>query len=238
MPLLRHILTGGLIALFAVAAAAGPARAETIIFTGSAFGAVEIFETAGTAVQFYGSNNTSPVPVNNNGANFFFHRDTRTGVLSLGLIIDQRNDGTGGRFRGAITGLPAGAFVARSDDGGELRMAGPGTALFDYRFYSCCTDGGVISGLEAGPLSLAIDVATASGLTDTYLAAPSGVISLGVAPGAGLSFAVSTSPEPRAWALFIAGFAGVAVAMKRRRRAILSAGAPVAGDVSPSLAQR
>ena len=212
----RRAAAGGLCAqLLAVAA---PAHAETVVFDGGANGSIQVFETAQTAAQFYGARNFSPVPVNDNGANFFFHRDTNTGVFSLGLIVDQRGDGSGGRFEGTITGLGAGAVVTVADDNAsEFRIASPGTAIFNFRFFSCCTDGGVISGLDPNNLAFSINVTNATGLTDTYLAGPSGLTSLGVAPGGGLSFNVSTAPEPEAWALFILGFISVAAAAKRAR---------------------
>ena len=69
------------------------AHASTFVFDGSGTGAIDAFETAGTAASFYGSNNRAPFPINDNGVNFFFHRDTTTGVLSLGLIVNRNGDG-------------------------------------------------------------------------------------------------------------------------------------------------
>ncbi|MEL7487016.1 MAG: hypothetical protein AAGJ87_07365 [Pseudomonadota bacterium] len=221
MSLMKRLIllaAGGAIAQL-IAAAATPARAETIVFDGAAAGSVQVFETAQTAAQFYGGNNFSPVPVNDNGANFFFHRDTNTGVFSLGLIVDQRGDGSGGRFQGTISGLGAGAFVAVADDNAsEFSISTPGTAVFNFRFFSCCTDGGVISGLDPDNLNFSINVTQATGLTDTYLVGPSGLTSLGIAPGGGQLFSVSSAPEPDAWALFILGFIACAGAMKHARR--------------------
>jgi len=195
------------------------ARAETFTFDGSGTGNIDVFETAGTAASFYGARNRAPVTINDDGANFFFHRDTTTGIFSLGLIVNRAGDGSGGRFRGTISGLGSSAFVAVADDNArEFSITAPGTARFNFRFFGCCTDGGVISGLDPNNLALSIDVTRSQGLTDTFLVGPSGITSLGITPSAGLNFAVGPNPEPEMWSYFILGFGGIAVAMKRRRK--------------------
>ena len=208
--------------LFVALAQTGFAHAETVVFNGYGTGAVQVFETAETGAQFYGRRNFPTFPVNSNGLNFYFHRDTNTGVLSLGIIVDDRGDGTGGNLSGTITGLGAGASVAFSDDNGELRMTAPGVAVFNYRWISCCTDGGIISGLDASNLNFTINIASAAGLTGTYLIGPNGTVQIAGAPVAGGSLFVAANPEPAAWALFIMGFAACAIAMKRRRRTVLA----------------
>lgn len=192
-----------------------------MVFSGSGSGAVQVFETAETGAQFYGRRNFPTFPVDDNSVTFYFHRNTLTGELSLGLIVDDRSDGSGGRFDGTITGLGNSAFIGFSDDNGELRMTSPGVATFRYRFAGCCTDGGIIGGLDATNLNFAINVTRSTGLTGTFLAGPNGITQIAGAPTAGSTFFVAANPEPAAWALFIMGFAGCAAMMKRRRRFIL-----------------
>ncbi|MEM8772702.1 MAG: PEP-CTERM sorting domain-containing protein [Pseudomonadota bacterium] len=206
------------ILLFAVFAHEGRARAETIFFNGFGSGAIDIFETAETGAQFYGRRNFPTFPVNSNGLNFYFHRDTNTGVLSLGIIVDDRGDGTGGNLSGTITGLGPGASVAFADDAGEISITAPGVAVFNYNWVSCCTDGGIITGLDADNLNFTINITSASGLTGTYLIDPSGTTQIAGAPAIGASLTVAANPEPSTWALFILGFFGCAFAMKQRRR--------------------
>ncbi|MEO0878946.1 MAG: hypothetical protein AAFY22_04455 [Pseudomonadota bacterium] len=199
--------------------AASPARAASAVFSGDGAGAIPFFETAETAAAFYGANNTPPFSVPTDGLTFFFHRDTTTDIVSLGLTVDSVNDGTRGTLRGSITGLPAAAVVTRADDNpSEFSITSPGTAQFNFRFFNCCTDGGVISGIDPENFAFNIAIDSATGLTGTYIAGPGGITSLGVAPGGGVKFAVAASPEPDAWALFILGFLGAAGAMKKQRR--------------------
>jgi hypothetical protein len=200
----------------------GLAQAETVIFNGYGAGEVQVFETAETGATFYGRRNFPTFPVNANGLNFYFHRDTNTGVLSLGIIVDDRGDGTGGNLSGSITGLGPGAFVAFSDDSGELNMAASGVAVFAYNWISCCTDGGIISGLDADNLGFTINITSSAGLTGTYLIGPRGTTRIAGGPTAGSALFVAANPEPETWAFFIIGFVACAVAMKRRRAAILS----------------
>ncbi len=205
-------------------------KAETVVFSGAGAGpgGIEVFETAETAAEFYGARNSAPFPVNADGLNLFFHRDTNTNIFSLGLVVDDRNDGTNGRLTGTITGLDTGASVVVADDNAtEFRISTPGTAVFNFRFFGCCTDGGVISGLDSENLNLSINITRSEGLTGTFGAGPTGLTSLGGAPGVGDLFAITTAPEPRSWALFFAGFGGLAFAMKQRRRGEFAYAAPV-----------
>lgn len=195
------------------------AHASTFVFDGAANGAIDAFETAGTAASFYGARNNAPFQINDNGVNFFFHRDTTTGILSLGVIVNRNGDGSGGRFEGTISGLNTAAFVAVADDNArEFSISSPGTVSFNFRFFGCCTDGGVISGIDPNALNLSIDITRSQGLTDTFLAGPSGLTSLNTLPAAGINFSVAPNPEPGAWAMFIIGFGATASSLKRRRK--------------------
>lgn len=199
------------------------AGAETFVFSGDGAGQVGIFETAQTSRQFYNSVRRSATFAPADGANFFFHRDTRDGTVSFLLLADRFEDGTNGSLAGTITGLPTDALITRSDDASELEITSPGIAVFDFVFNTRGIDGGVISGLDPNNLNFNINITGASGLTSTNLIDPSGITSLGVVPTAGLSF-VASSPEPETWALFILSFCGVAAAAKRRRRTMNTIG--------------
>jgi hypothetical protein len=74
------------------------------------------------------------------------HEDTNTGNTSLIIILDLPNDGTGGDVDLTVNCLPDSAAVAVADDGGEL-FGSPPTITGDFSWVSCCTDGGVISGV-------------------------------------------------------------------------------------------
>lgn len=214
----RLLGLSALCALLALAALPS-AHAASAVFSGDGSGQTDFFESAQTGAGFYGRRNHAPFPVAPNGLYFFFHVNETTGELSLGISVDARGDGSGGRLTGTISGLGSAAFVALSDDNGEVRMSAPGTAVFSFRFAGCCTDGAIISGLDPANLNLSIAIARATGLTGAYLAGPGGATSLGGAPFSGAVYSVVTSaPEPDAWALFILGFAGVAASLKHARK--------------------
>lgn len=197
------------------------ARSETAIFDGNA---VTIIETAGSAVDFYrtnGNRNIAPVPLNNNGFNVFFHKDTTTDMYSIGFVIDNNNDGTGGRVQGTISGLNTGSFVALADDNpSEFSMPTANTAVFNFRWISRWTDGGVISGIDINNLNLSINITSASGLTDFHVLDAGGTqFSLGVIPAAGTSLTiVGSAPEPSTWAFMIMGFCVTALRLKYLKR--------------------
>lgn len=201
--------------------AAVSARAETAVFNGNV---VNIIETAGSAVDFYRSNgnrNVAPVPLNDNGFNVFFHKDTTTNVYSIGFVIDNNNDGTGGRVQGSISGLNNGSFVALADDNAsEFSMPMANTAVFDFRWISRWTDGAVISGVDMNNLNLSIDITSSTGLSDFHVLDGSGTqLSLGLLPIAGTSLSITgAAPEPSTWALLVLGFFGTALRLKQVRR--------------------
>ena len=224
---LRRVIAGAAAAFSALGASA-PLLAETFVFEGATTQTVDVFETAETGRQFYDGIRRSQTFVPANGANFFFHRDTRDDTLSLLLLADRRNDGTSGTLFGTITNLPTTATVTRSDDANELRLSAPGTAVFNFRFNTRGIDGGVISGLDPDNLNFQLTFTGSSGLTSTNLIDTTGITQIGGAPAPGVTFAVSTAPEPGAWALFMMGFAALAVTGKRRRARRLASASVVA----------
>lgn len=74
---------------------------------------------------------------------FFYHDDT-SNQLSLIVVHDQANDGTGGAVEFDFWNLPSAASVAQGDDppeatNGHIDANGNGT--FVWRWFPCCTDG-------------------------------------------------------------------------------------------------
>lgn len=77
------------------------------------------------------------------------YEDATTGNTSLILILDQANDGSGGNATINFECMPAGSFVDFSDDSGEL-TGSPPTFTGNFNWATCCTDGGIISGITCG----------------------------------------------------------------------------------------
>lgn len=196
------------------------AQAETFIFTGTGNGVVDVFETAQSGRQFYNSVRRSTTLVPASGVNLFFHRDTRNDTLSVLLLVDRFNDGTSGSLSGSFSNLTPSATVTRSDDNGELQLTSPGVAVFNFTFNNRGIDGGVISGLNPLDVGFQFNITSAAGLSSVNLVGTTGFTTIG-APSAGFSL-VANNPEPEAWALFIISFFGVAIAMKRQRKTIIT----------------
>ena len=195
-----------------------PAAAESFNFSlGGATTNVNVFETAQTGRVFYnGVRRTAFGP--ENGANFFFHRDTRDDTFSLLILADQFEDGTRGSLFGQISGLPTTATITRSDDASELAITSPGVATFSFVFNTRGIDGGVISGIDPASTNLTINFTSSTGLTSTNVIDPTGITQLAGAPGPSTTLFVAPNPEPSAWAFFILSFVMVGTAAKRQRR--------------------
>lgn len=74
---------------------------------------------------------------------FWLHEDTTNGDISLGIILDTMEDGSGGNVEMGFSGVPGSGFVATADDFGEVS-----TSDGNWKWWPCCTDGGVIGGLD------------------------------------------------------------------------------------------
>jgi gliding motility-associated-like protein len=90
------------------------------------------------------------------------YEDLLSGETSLILILDAENDGSGGEVDINFNCLPSSAYIAVSDDGGELSGSAP-NIVGDFFWSSCCTDGGVIGGVGCGH-SVTIDPDIVSGI--------------------------------------------------------------------------
>lgn len=73
----------------------------------------------------------------------FLYEDINTGIISLFLIADIANDGSGGSLQFDINCLPGTAYVSVQDDGGEF-FGSPPVISGNWSWGDCCTDGGVI----------------------------------------------------------------------------------------------
>gem|GEM_PF-6453258 len=98
----------------------------------------------------------------NNGLILFLYEDTNTGVISLFLIADIANSGTGGSLQFDLNCLPTTAFISVEDDQGEFSGAPP---LFsgNWSWSSCCTDGGVIEDIGCNN-TINLDLLISSGI--------------------------------------------------------------------------
>lgn len=77
------------------------------------------------------------------------YEDTGSGEVSFIFIADLPNDGSGGTLEATLACMPNSAYVAVSDDAGELTGAPP-TFTGNFVWDQCCTDGGVVGGLGCG----------------------------------------------------------------------------------------
>ena len=105
---------------------------------------------------------------------FWLYEDTATGYISLGMIFDSIQDGSGGSVNMTIDGVPATGFVEVEDDPvsidvDEVITLSDGQWIWD----DCCTDGAVIGGLE-GYWEITINLSSFTGIDKWYfLSGPS-----------------------------------------------------------------
>ncbi len=98
----------------------------------------------------------------NNGLTIFLYEDMNTGVVSLFLIADIQNSGSGGTLSFEFNCAPAGSFISVMDDPGEFSGSPP---LFtgNWNWSSCCTDGGVIENIGCNT-NMNLDLLISSGI--------------------------------------------------------------------------
>jgi len=155
---------------------------------------------------------------------FYLYEDTSSGDISLGVVLDAPDGVNGRAYDGDLdmlfSGLPAGASVSFSDDGGEFSMIagsapdGTRSAQGDWAWLDCCTDGGVLSGLS-GTWETTAEMLNFSQLDSFYFLTGSASNPQAIAMDleVGESFVVrayeSTEvPTPAPLALMAAGIAG------------------------------
>lgn len=110
-----------------------------------------------TVEEFYGygdpdgASANTPTDLEKSDVSRLFFYDGPKG-LSLVIIHDEPNDGDGGRVVFEFDGLPSEGSWVVPDDGGE-----PSGSRGDWRWYSCCTDGGVFRGGLDGDFTITLD---------------------------------------------------------------------------------
>lgn len=109
----------------------------------------------GTAQSFYSYGSPAASSANtglekSGTARFWLHQDSGTGEVSLFVVLDEPDDGSGGSFNLTASGAPAGAGILVEDDPSDVLAwdspAGTGSAAWNWD--ACCTDGWVV-----GPLA-------------------------------------------------------------------------------------
>lgn len=92
----------------------------------------------------------------------FLYQDTTTGIVSFFLIVDIADDGSGGSMEFEVNCVPPGGYVSVSDEPGEFGGEPPLiSGIWDWS--SCCTDGGVISGMGCSN-TFNVDLLISSGI--------------------------------------------------------------------------
>lgn len=92
----------------------------------------------------------------------FLYENINTGLVSIFLIADIANDGSGGSMQFELSCLPASAYVVVQDDPGEFGGTPPVIAG-NWNWGACCTDGGVVENIGCNN-SFNVDLLAASGV--------------------------------------------------------------------------
>ena len=120
-----------------------------------------------SAVAFYDYGNPNASSANTgleipDALILFLYEDINTGLISLFLIADIANSGTGGSMSFEANCLPSASYVAVQDDAGEFNGSPP-LITGNWSWSSCCTDGGAIENIGCNS-SINIDLLVSSGL--------------------------------------------------------------------------
>jgi hypothetical protein len=136
------------------------------ITNGLVFQSVVPLSKAESAVDYYtyntpfGSSGDPDFGTVSSVGYIWLYENTLTGDISLGMIFDKPQDGSGGTVDMTITGVPSTGFMEVSDDPGDAPTVAGGT----WGWAACCTDGGVIGGLENDFWELIITLNSATGV--------------------------------------------------------------------------
>ncbi|HEY3386328.1 MAG TPA: SprB repeat-containing protein, partial [Saprospiraceae bacterium] len=94
----------------------------------------------------------------------FLYQDINTNIVSLFLIADIGNSGSGGSMQFEANCLPSTAYVSVQDDVGEF-FGVPPLITGNWSWGDCCTDGGVIEDLGCNN-TINLDLLVSSGLNE------------------------------------------------------------------------
>jgi hypothetical protein len=121
-------------------------------------------------VEYYSYDNPAMSSANtglekSNSARFWIYEDPVTFELSLFVVLDAADDGSGGALSLGVSGAPAGASILVQDDPTDAlswsAAGGSGTAKWGWD--ECCTDGWVVGPLP-GAWDIVLSPSDASGI--------------------------------------------------------------------------
>jgi len=137
-----------------------------LVQDGTEIGTITPLTTDQDVVTFYSYGVPAPAsyngsyPTQSGDSMIFIHRNSATGALSLVVVHDQPNDGSGGSVHMDVSGLGTAASVVVEDDPGENLAAGLdglGNASLDWQWLPCCTDGVAIAGIDWNGGCISVD---------------------------------------------------------------------------------
>ncbi len=190
-------------------------------FDANVLGTIQTFNTPDTTLDFYayGANSSfnGPVSLTDNTAHLFLV-DGSDG-LSLFLVLDNVNDGSGGNAVSQITLTNDTASVLGSDDAGEA-SGGPTVFNGNHNWIDCCTDGYLVGTLE-GNWEAFVQFSSFSGLSNFTAVSDTGANDINLALESGREVRLRVVPVPPA--ILMAGFGVlglIPVARRKRKRKI------------------
>ena len=185
---------------------------------------------SGSAYYDYDLDTASGYPafgtVSNTGF-FWLHENTNNGDISLGMIFDAPDDTLDGKVKLGFNGVPVSGFIALADDAKDTFS----TLSGDWKWFACCTDGGVIGGL-GGFWDITITLNATTGIDQWFFLSgdPNSPDTIGLNFDIGDTVVisafdstptppqVSATPEPGTWMLLSTGLVGLLGYGWRKRR--------------------